>query len=73
MQHCITGAGDTVPTMVASVMMIWVIQLPLAYLLPEFTDLGVYGVRWALVAGVLAGAVLYITYFKLGRWKVKKI
>ncbi|MGD9118771.1 MAG: MATE family efflux transporter, partial [Dehalococcoidia bacterium] len=61
LQYCITGAGDTVPTMVASVVMIWVIQLPLAFLLPKINDLGVYGIRWALVAGTLAGAVLYVT------------
>jgi putative MATE family efflux protein len=73
LQYCITGAGDTVPTMVFSVAMIWVIQLPLAFLLPQFADLGVYGVRWALVAGTLAGAVLYITYFLVGRWKAKKV
>ena len=73
LQSCIAGAGDTIPTMIISVAMIWVVQLPLAFLLPRYTSLGVYGLRWAIVANVLAGAIAYIIYFKLGRWKAKKV
>ncbi len=73
LQSGIAGAGDTLPTMVVSIAMIWVVLLPLAYLLPRVADFGVYGVRWAIVAGALAGAVAYIIYFLLGRWKAKKV
>jgi len=73
LQFSIAGAGDTLPTMVVSIVMIWVVQLPLAILLPQVANLGVYGVRWAIVASISAGAILYVTYFMLGRWKVKKI
>lgn len=73
LQFGIAGAGDTLPTMVVSIAMIWVVQLPLAFFLPQVANLGVYGVRWAIVAGMLAGAILYVTYFMLGRWKAKKI
>jgi Na+-driven multidrug efflux pump len=73
LQFGIAGAGDTLPTMVISIAMIWVVQLPLAFLLPQVANLGVYGVRWAIVAGILSGAVLYVAYFVLGRWKAKKV
>jgi putative MATE family efflux protein len=73
LQHCIAGAGDTLPTMVVSIVMIWVVQLPLAFFLPHVANLGVYGLRWAIVAGTFSGAVLYVTYFVLGRWKTKKV
>jgi len=73
LQFGIAGAGDTLPTMVVSIAMIWVVELPLAFLLPQVANLGVYGVRWAIVASMLAGAILYVTYFVLGRWKAKKI
>ena len=53
--------------------MVWVVQLPLSYLLPKVTDLGVYGIRWAIVAGTIIGAVIYIVYFRLGRWKRKQL
>ncbi len=73
LQSSIAGAGDTVPNMVISLGMIWLIQLPLAFLLPHFTGLGVYGVRWAIVASTVAGTIAYVAYFKLGKWKVKRV
>jgi len=73
LSHCISGAGDTLPPMLATLLTIWVVQMPLAFLLPQITDLGIYGVRWAIVAGMLVGAVAYTTYFRAGRWKRKRI
>jgi putative MATE family efflux protein len=73
LQSCIAGAGDTVPNMLISIFMIWVIQMPLAFILPKITDLGVLGVRWAIVGGTATGVIAYIIYFKLGRWKLKKV
>ena len=73
LSHCISGAGDTVPPMLATLLTIWVVQMPLAFLLPQVTDLGIYGVRWAMVVGMAVGAVAYTTYFRLGRWKSKKV
>ncbi|MBN2061232.1 MAG: MATE family efflux transporter [Deltaproteobacteria bacterium] len=72
-QDCIAGIGDTIPTMIVSIAMIWFIQLPLAFFLPGIFDLGVYGVRWAIVVSIIAGAVFYITYFMLGKWKLKRV
>jgi putative MATE family efflux protein len=73
LQAAIAGAGDTLPNMIFSIAMIWLIQMPLAFILPKFGHLGVYGIRWAIVAGVAAGAIAYIVYFQLGRWKSKKV
>jgi putative MATE family efflux protein len=72
-QDCIAGAGDTLPTMIVSIAMIWVIQLPLAFFLPRVGDLGVFGVRWAIVISLFAGAFFYLIYFIFGRWKTKKV
>ena len=73
LQDCIAGAGDTVPTMIVSIAMIWLVQLPLAFFLPSVANLGVYGIRWAIVAGIFAGAIFYIIYFVSGRWKSRRI
>ncbi len=73
LQMCLSGAGDTLPPMLFSLLMVWVVLLPLAFFLPQVTNLGMYGVRWAIVASVVAGAVAYATYFRLGRWKRKKV
>ena len=69
----LSGAGDTVPPMIISTVTVWAIQLPLAYFLPKITDLGVYGVRWAVVAGMVVSAVAFLTYFRTGRWKRKRV
>ena len=73
LQDCIAVTGDTIPTMIVSIAMIWAIQLPLAFFLPGIFDLGVYGVRWAIVASIIAGAIFYMIYFRLGRWKLKMV
>jgi len=53
--------------------MMWAVQLPLAYFIPKVTDLGVYGVRWAMVAGMWFGTIFFTIYFRMGRWKQKKV
>ncbi len=73
LQMCLSGAGDTMPPMLFSLLMLWVVLLPLALFLPQVANLGVYGVRWAIVASVVAGAVAYATYFRMGRWKRKRV
>jgi Na+-driven multidrug efflux pump len=73
LQQCISGSGDTIPPMLVSIATMWPVQLPLAYFLPRFTNLGVYGVRWAIVVGMVVGAIAYTVYFQLGRWKRKRV
>jgi putative MATE family efflux protein len=73
LQACISGSGDTLPPMIISMATLWLVQFPLAFLLSRFTGLGVYGVRWALVIGFFVGAIAYLIYFWLGRWKRKKV
>ncbi len=73
MQACIAGAGDTLPLMLISTLVIWVVLLPLVFFLPKVANLGVFGVRWAIVISMFTGAITYITYFRLGRWKRKKV
>lgn len=70
---CLNGVGDTMIPMIAGLTTMWLIQIPLAYFLPKWTDLGVFGVRWAMVAALAGRAITYIIYFRAGRWKRKKI
>jgi Na+-driven multidrug efflux pump len=48
------------------------VQLTLAYILPRYTSLEVYGIRWAVVIGIVIRAGIYTVYFRTGRWKRKK-
>jgi Na+-driven multidrug efflux pump len=70
---CLNGVGDTMIPMVASLVTMWLIQIPLAYFLPRWTEIGVYGVRWAMVAALAGRAFTYIIYFRAGKWKFKNI
>ncbi|MFC2072201.1 MATE family efflux transporter [Chloroflexota bacterium] len=71
--QCLNGVGDTLPTMLVTLLGMWVVQVPLAFLLPRVTNLGVYGIRWAIVSDLVVRAVTYTIYFKVGRWKHKKV
>ena len=73
LMNVLSGAGDTVPPMIFSVFTAWVVQLPLAFFLPNVGDLGVFGVRWAISSGFIVGSVLFLVYFRTGRWKRKRV
>lgn len=70
---CLNGVGDTMIPMWTTLITLWGVQIPLAYILPKVTNLGVYGVRWGIVIAIAMRAVTYATYFKMGRWKRKQI
>jgi putative MATE family efflux protein len=73
LQNCLNGVGDTLITMVVTLLGMFGAQLPLAYFLSRHTSLGVYGTYWAIAISTVLMAGIYATYFRLGRWKQKKI
>jgi len=73
LMQSLSGAGDTLPMMIISVSTAWVVTLPLAYFLPRIADLGPFGVRWAMVAGIVVAATAFTIYFRLGRWKTRRV
>jgi len=73
LMNCLQGAGDTVPTMIFSIITTWLITIPLSYYLPKYTDWGVLSIRWAITASSIAGAFANIIYFRLGKWKTRRV
>jgi Na+-driven multidrug efflux pump len=73
LMQCLNSVGDTIIPMLVTLTTMWGVMVPLAYLLPQHPNLGVYGVRWAMVSGNVMRAAIYSTYFKLGRWKRKQV
>lgn len=73
LMNCLQGAGDTVPTMIISIITTWLITIPGAYLLPKYTDWGAVGIRWAMTASVIVGAAANIVYFRTGKWKTRRV
>ncbi len=72
LQGSISGAGDTMPPMFFSIAMTWLVQVPLTFFLTRSTEFGVYGVRWAMIASVVVGAIVFVIYYGSGRWKHKR-
>jgi len=72
LSQALNGVGDTVVPMIVTLTTMWLIQVPLAYALSK-TGLGMYGVRWGIVIALAFRAATYIVYFKLGKWKQKKV
>ncbi|HEY95911.1 MAG TPA: MATE family efflux transporter [Dehalococcoidia bacterium] len=70
---CLNGVGDTVITMVTNLTTMWGFAITMAYVLSQHTNLGVYGIRWAIVGGIVIRAIIYSTYFKIGRWQKKQV
>ena len=65
------GAGFTKASMFISILNLWIIRFPLAYLLSNNTDLSYEGIWWAFpVSNAIAALVAFI-YFKQGYWKLR--
>lgn len=73
LMSCLNGVGDTWAPTLNTMVTLWGVQMPLAYLLSRFTTLEVFGVRWAMVIAVVVRAAVYVVYFRTGRWKRKKV
>ena len=73
LQQCLTSTGNTMAPALVVLLSIFGVQLPLAFFLTRFTSLGVYGTRWAIVISTIVTAVAYAIYFRMGKWKRKRL
>ena len=67
------GAGDTLSPMIINLISMWLIQVPLAYLLSRPAGLGADGIWLALALGWILQATLMGLRFRQGRWKLKRV
>ncbi|MBU1616582.1 MAG: MATE family efflux transporter [Candidatus Margulisbacteria bacterium] len=72
LDRSISGAGDTMVTMVNTFLSLWMIQIPLAIVLSERIGIGVNGVWYAGLVAQIVLAALNLGWFLTGRWKHKK-
>jgi len=67
------GAGDTwTPTWI-NLLSYWIVPLPLAYFLGHRLGMGPNGVYIAMLTAEIILAVIAITVFRRGKWKVKVV
>ncbi|MCX6276807.1 MAG: MATE family efflux transporter [Bacteroidetes bacterium] len=67
------GAGDTLIPMFISLFSLWIIRIPVAYLLSRNPAIGVLGIWWSIPIGWFSGLVLYYVYYRMGYWKKKSV
>ena len=66
------GAGDTIIPMFITLIALWGIRVPLAFILSN-TQLQETGIWWAIPSGWTFGMILSIIYYFTGRWKTKSV
>ena len=71
--RALQGAGETVQPMLATGISLYVIQIPLAYLLAKPFGLNENGIWIASVVGHIAGGIFMTILFFRGKWKHKKL
>lgn len=67
-QHAYNNAGDTLIPMLVTLVSIWGVQQPLAWVLPDL-GLGQYGIAWAVVVAMAVRLLIYVPYFFSDRWE----
>ncbi|MFD0975838.1 MATE family efflux transporter [Salinimicrobium gaetbulicola] len=65
------GAGFTKASMLISILNLWIIRFPLAYLLSHKTEIGYEGIWWAFPLSNAVAAIVAFIYFKQGYWKLR--
>ena len=73
LMQAFNGAGDTRTPTYISIVGFWLIQIPMAYILSMYMELGPLGVFIAIPASEAIIAFIYMWYFKKGKWKLVKI
>jgi Na+-driven multidrug efflux pump len=73
MVQSINGAGDTYVPMFINLICFWMIEVPLAYLLARVLGFQQEGVYLSIVIAESVMAILGVIWFRMGRWKLKKV
>ena len=65
------GAGDTLIPMFLSLISLWIIRIPGAWILSD--HFGEIGIWWSMPIGWIVGLILSFAYYLTGNWKKKAI
>jgi len=65
------GAGDTLIPMFITLFSLWIVRIPLAFVLSK--EFGYIGIWWAIPIAWLFGMILSYIYYKTGNWKKKSL
>jgi putative MATE family efflux protein len=61
-------SGSTMAPMLITLATMWVFDIPLAFILSNYTSLGQFGVPWAIATGTTVRLLFYVWYYLTGKW-----
>lgn len=67
------GAGDTVPAATINLLTLWVLEIPAAFALSRGLGLGLTGIWLGRALANMANGLLFIVWFKRGKWKEREV
>jgi Na+-driven multidrug efflux pump len=65
----VNGAGQTLVTMMFSLIALWIVRVPLAAYLLHHTSVGIKGIWIAMTASFAVTSCISFFYYLSGRWK----
>ncbi|HEY8563196.1 MAG TPA: MATE family efflux transporter [Pyrinomonadaceae bacterium] len=73
LETAFNGAGDTWTPTYLNFFIFWLFEIPLAFVLANYFEMGAHGVFWAITISFSILAVASALLFKRGKWKEKKV
>lgn len=73
LETAFNGAGDTWTPTYLNFLIFWVFEIPAAYILAYYFELGPDGVFWAITVAFSLLAVASAILFRRGKWKTKMV
>ncbi|MEZ5106225.1 MAG: MATE family efflux transporter [Draconibacterium sp.] len=67
------GSGDTATPTKINLICFWLFEIPLAYLLAITLDMGLMGASIAIVSAETLLAIIALTLFRKGKWKLREV
>lgn len=67
------GSGNTVESMILTIIGIWLIQFPFAWITSEMESFQEFGVWWSFPVSYVIPCILTVIWFKRGKWKEKTL
>lgn len=67
------GAGDSMGSMICTIIGLWGVQVPLAFYLSRVMSPSTQGVWWAIAAAITVHGLLVMVWFEIGRWKKQRV
>ncbi len=67
------GSGNTFQSMLLTIIGIWAIQFPFAWIVSSMESMSYLGVWWSFPVSYVIPAIITYAWFKTGKWKKKKV